>query len=114
LVDDLQRSITYYCERLGFALEFTYESFYASVVRDGCAIHLKHGPAAPQERERRKNDEHLDAYVTVTGVSELFAELKRRGAVLLKPLENRQWGCQDFYVEDPDGYVLCFSERQRS
>src|SRR4030095_8395236 len=43
LVDDLARSIEYYCRCLGFALDFNYEGFYASVSRDGCAIHLKGG-----------------------------------------------------------------------
>jgi hypothetical protein len=28
----------------------------------------------------------------------------------LRPLERRPWGTRDFYVEDPDGYILCFSE----
>jgi hypothetical protein len=23
---------------------------------------------------------------------------------------ERPWGTRDFYVEDPDGYILCFSE----
>ena len=25
-------------------------------------------------------------------------------------LEQRPWGARDFYVEDPDGHILCFSE----
>jgi len=41
LVDDLDAAIEYYCGRLGFALDYCYESFYASVSRDGFAIHLK-------------------------------------------------------------------------
>jgi hypothetical protein len=24
--------------------------------------------------------------------------------------EERPWGRREFYVEDPDGYILCFSE----
>ena len=35
LVDDLDAAITYYRGRLGFELDFRYESFYASVSRDG-------------------------------------------------------------------------------
>src|SRR5579864_8515401 len=42
LVDDLGRAIAYYCDKLGFELAFEYQSFYASVTRDGFAIHLKH------------------------------------------------------------------------
>jgi hypothetical protein len=30
---------------------------------------------------------------------------------VVKPLEERPWACLDFYVEDPDGYILCFSEQ---
>ena len=38
LVDDLDRAVAYYRDRLGFELDFIYESFYASVSRDGSAV----------------------------------------------------------------------------
>jgi uncharacterized glyoxalase superfamily protein PhnB len=41
----------------------------------------------------------------------MFDELKSRGAHIIRSLEERPWGCKDFYVEDLDGYLLCFSER---
>jgi uncharacterized glyoxalase superfamily protein PhnB len=110
LVDHLDRAIAYYCDQLGFALDFKYESFYASVSRDGFAIHLKCAPRLAAEREHRKQNEHLDAYISVAGVRALFSELEKRGARVIRPLEERPWACTDFYVEDIDGYVLCFSE----
>ena len=110
LVDDLERAIQYYCDRLGFALDFKYESSYASVSRDGFAIHLKCAPKSAADREHRKQNEHLDAYISVSGVQDLCSELEQRGAHVIKSLEERPWACLDFYVEDPDGYVLCFSE----
>ena len=110
LVDDLDRSIAFYRDRLGFGLDFIYQSFYASVSRDGFAIHLKHGPKVAADRAHRKQNEHLDAHISVTGVRALFSEFQMRGAEVLKPLEERPWACLDFYVEDPDGYILCFSE----
>ncbi len=114
LVDDLDRAIAYYCDQLGFKLDFKYRSFYAGVVRDGCTIHLKHGERLSGDREHRKQNEHLDAYISVAGIRELFGELERRGARVLKPLEERPWACTDFYVEDADGYILCFSEPRPS
>lgn len=111
LVDDLDRAITYYRDNLGFEVDFVYESFYASVTRDGFAIHLKCSPQAPGYRDFRKQNEHLDAYIDVSGVRELFRELEARGARVMKPLEEQPWACVDFYVEDADGNVLCFSER---
>lgn len=112
LVDNLDRAIAYYRDKLGFELDFDYESFYASVTRDGFAIHLKHAPKLAGDRERRKQNEHLDAFISVSGIRALFSELERRGAKIIKPLEERPWACLDFYVEDPDGYILCFSEQR--
>jgi catechol 2,3-dioxygenase-like lactoylglutathione lyase family enzyme len=110
LVDDLDRAIAYYRDKLGFELDFVYQSFYASVTRDGFAIHLKHGPRLAGDKDHRKQHEHLDAYISVSGIRGLFSELEMRGAEVVKPLEQRPWACLDFYVEDPDGYILCFSE----
>lgn len=110
LVDDLDRAISYYRDKLGFELDFKYQSFYASVTRDGFAIHLKDAPKLAADREYRKQNEHLDAYISVSGIRGLFTELEMRGAKVIKPLEERPWACLDFYVEDPDGYILCFSE----
>jgi len=110
LVDDLERSLRFYEERLGFTRDFVYEGFYASVSRGGAVIHLKCAPKLEAERAHRQAEEHLDAFLAVTGVEELHAELAGRGATIARPLERRPWGARDFYVEDPDGYVLCFSE----
>jgi catechol 2,3-dioxygenase-like lactoylglutathione lyase family enzyme len=111
LVDDLARSIEYYCRCLGFELDFNYEGFYASVSRDGCAIHLKAAPKTVADGAHRKQHEHLDAFIALSHVAALHDELRSRGALVTKPLEDRPWSARDFYVEDPDGYILCFSEQ---
>lgn len=110
LVDDLSVAIAYYRDKLGFDPDFIYQDFYASVSRDGAAIHLKCAPKIAADRTHRKRNEHLDAYVDVRGVDALFEELESRGARITRTLELRPWACKDFYVEDPDGYILCFSE----
>ena len=110
LVDDLASAVAYYREQLGFREDFVYESFYASVSRDSVPIHLKCAPKTVSDRQLRKQEEHLDAFVAVTAVDALYLELQKRGARITKPLQERPWGHTDFYVEDPDGYILCFSE----
>jgi catechol 2,3-dioxygenase-like lactoylglutathione lyase family enzyme len=111
LVADLGISIAFYEQRLGFRCDFVYDGFYASVSRDDATIHLKCAPKLEQERAHRRDGEHLDAHMTVAGVRELRDELLGRGAPITKPLEERPWGTVDFYVEDPDGYILCFAQR---
>jgi catechol 2,3-dioxygenase-like lactoylglutathione lyase family enzyme len=110
LVDDLEAAIGYYRDRLGFSLDFSYAGFYAAVSRDGVLVHLKCASKTQSDRAHRREHEHLDAYVAVSGVEALHAELRSRGARILKPLGARPWGHADFYVEDADGYILCFSE----
>lgn len=110
LADDLAAAIAYCRDKLGFGVDFCYDSFYAGVSRDGVAIHLKCAPKTRSDRTHRKQNEHLDAYIGVTGVRTLHDELRSRGALIVKSLEARPWSCIDFYVEDLDGYILCFGE----
>jgi uncharacterized glyoxalase superfamily protein PhnB len=110
LVDDVAVAIAYYRDRLGFELEFCYDSFYAAVSRDGFAIHLKCAPKTLADRAHRREHEHLDAYIGISDARALHEELRARGARITRPLEAQPWACIDFYVEDPDGYILCFSQ----
>lgn len=71
LVDDLHAAIAYYRGKLGFDLDFCYESSYASVSRDGFSIHLKCAPKTIADRTHRQQHEHLDAYIWVLGVASL-------------------------------------------
>jgi catechol 2,3-dioxygenase-like lactoylglutathione lyase family enzyme len=110
LVDNLNDSLAFYEQRLGFSRDFVYEGFYASVSRDRAVIHLKCAPKLEAERAHRRSGEHLDIYLAVSGAREMHDELVGRGAPIVRQLEQRPWGTRDFYVEDPDGYILCFSE----
>jgi catechol 2,3-dioxygenase-like lactoylglutathione lyase family enzyme len=110
LVEKLNDSLIFYEQRLGFSRDFVYDGFYASVSRDRAVIHLKCAHKLEAERAHRRAEEHLDAFLAVSGVRELHEELVGRGAPIIKPLEHRPWGASDFYVADPDGYILCFSE----
>ena len=110
LVEKLTDSLHFYEQRLGFSRDFVYQDFYASVSRGRAVIHLKCAPKLEAERAHRRSEEHLDAFLSVSGVQELHDELVGRGAPITRRLEQRPWGTRDFYVEDPDGYILCFSE----
>ena len=40
-----------------------------------------------------------------------FYECVANGVTILKPLAPTAWGTKDFYVEDPDGYIISFGGR---
>lgn len=110
LVDDLERSIKYY-EKLGFAFGEPWEGFYAIGLLDGLELHLKEGPKSPEDRRYRREHEHLDAAAGVDGIEAFFSQCVANGVTILQPLAPTEWGTKDFYVEDPDGYVISFGGR---
>ena len=110
LVDDLPRSMSYY-EKLGFTFADPWEGFYAIGLRDGLEIHLKESPRNSAEREYRRAHEHLDAAAGVDGIEAFYDACVANGARIVKPLQDTAWGTKDFYIEDPDGYIISFGGR---
>jgi len=107
LVDDLMRSMTYY-RKLGFTFSEPWDGFYAIGHLDGLELHLKEAPKNPAERHYRREHEHLDAAAGVDGIEAFYAQCVANGVPVLRPLATTAWGTKDFYVEDPDGYVISF------
>ncbi len=110
LVDDLARSIAYY-RKLGFTFGEPWDGFYAIGQVDGLELHLKEAPKNADERRHRRANEHLDAAAGVDGIEAFHAQCVANGATIIRPLAPTPWGTKDFYVEDPDGYVVCFGGR---
>ena len=110
LVDDLERSMSYY-EKLGFTFGEPWDGFYTIGRIDGLELHLKEAPKNDDERRHRRHNDHLDAAAGVEGIEAFFAQCVANGATILKPLMPTAWGTKDFYVEDPDGYIICFGGR---
>jgi uncharacterized glyoxalase superfamily protein PhnB len=114
LVDDLSEAIGYYCDRLGFEPDFAYESFYASVSRDGFSIHLKCAPKTVADRTHPKQNERFDAYVGVRGIEALFDELKSKEAHIIRSIEERPWQALFAHTECRMGSELTASFSWRS
>jgi RNA polymerase sigma factor (sigma-70 family) len=108
LVDDLQRTIAYYRDRLGFEFGEPWGGFYAIGLKDGLELHFKCAPKNASERAHRRDNEHLDASAGVEGIDAFYKQCVDAGVKVIKPLAPTPWGTKDFYVEDPDGYIICF------
>ena len=110
LVDDLERSIAHY-RKLGFKFGAPWDGFYAIGELDGLELHLKKSPKNLADRQWRRDHEHLDASAGVDGIEALYERCIAQSLTILKPLAATPWGTMDFYVEDPDGYIICFGGR---
>ena len=113
IVKDLQVSISYYLERLGFQLDFQGPDdgpYYAGVSRDGIGIMLKAilPDVLPQPNHTRHEWARWDAYIYTLDPDALFDELSQRGASFVKTLSFIDEGLWGFEVTDADGYVIAF------
>ena len=109
LVPDIEHSIEFYTKKLGFEIDFRYEDFYAGITKDGWSIHLKSGKPLLEERKSRRNHEGLDIVLSVDGIESLYEELTKKSIDIIQPLREMPYG-KEFYVADPDGYILAFME----
>ena len=110
LVTDMNRSIEFY-NKLGFEVDFLYEDFYLGISRDGYSIHLKSGKPAIEERQNKKNNEHLDIVFSVDKIEDLYEEFRNQSIDILQPLRDSPYG-KEFYIADPDGYIIAFLEEK--
>jgi uncharacterized glyoxalase superfamily protein PhnB len=104
VVEDVERSVQYYKEVLGFRVDMI-DCGFALVSRDKVSIMLQqkavgqchhHGPMA--------------GYVWVNNVDGSRDELEARGATVCRPVADMRWGTREFEVQDPDGYLLRFGQ----
>lgn len=112
IVTDVDRTIAFYRDRLGFATTFREPDespFFAILVRDGAQLFIKsEGGIAPVPNSARHPHMRLDAFVYAPDPDALAADFIAHGASFSKPLEDTHDGLRGFEVTDPDGYVLFF------
>lgn len=119
LVDDIGRSIGFWCGPCGFRVRYARpEEGFAYLVRGGAHVMLDQAGlgrdwiAAPLERPFGRG---INLQLRVVDVEPIAAALAERGAALFSPLETRWYrvddqdaGVRQFVVADPDGYLLRF------
>lgn len=115
IVANLEASVAWYIERLGFVLDFQGpddDPYYGRVSRDGIGIMLKviSPDVLPRPNHTRHEWARWDAYIYTRDPDALFAEFTSRGASFVKVLSFIDAGLWGFEVRDCDGYVLAFAD----
>src|SRR4051812_45131505 len=94
-VADLDASLAYYTDVLGFTLDWR-DRIFAQVARGQSALMISQG-----------NQGHAGTwvYVGVSDADALLTEIQPRGAIVRHPPTNYPWGARELHVSDPDGNV---------
>lgn len=120
---DLQKSLQFYCDVLGFAIDYQRpEDGFAYIVREGARLMLEvinYGSQrtwlpAPLEQPFGRG---INLQITVQQVDNLYATVQAAKIPIFWPLED-QWyrvadryvGNRQFVIQDPDGYFLRFAQ----
>lgn len=110
-VKDIQRSVAYYRDVLGFATNRIWGEppCFAMPQRDGFTIMLSQAEDPLIVRPNGSLDA-WDAYVWVLDADALFEEFTSKGVLVgCPPQDQLYYGNREFTVKDPDGYVLAFA-----
>ena len=114
-VNDLAKSLAWYCDVIGFTLDEKYE-------REGKlqAVSLKAGDVrillgqddGAKGWDRVKGVGSSLQMSTAQNVDELAARIKERGGKLESEPTDMPWGARVFRVADPDGFKIAISTEQ--
>ena len=111
-VKDVEASLRFYCDRLGFTNPWRYEedakACVAEVDRQGCALLL--ASTWPEKTDRglifiSLNVEPPTREAAVAGLDSLRAELESKAV----PVKDGSWGYRLLVVDDLDGNQLLFN-----
>ena len=99
-VSDLDASLKYYTEVLGFSERFRFGD-YAGVEYGDIQIHLS-GPKATNKRAVGQGG----IYIFCDDVDGYHEEVSARGARIQAAPRDYEYGMRDFVIEDPDANLI--------
>lgn len=107
---DLERSIRFYTEQLGFEVAFRFRDFYAGIRAGSRIFHLKLVDEPDPSIATVRGGEHVHLFFQVDGVAAAAAELESRGVQLRRGVHETDWNARAFVAEDDQGHTLVFHE----
>jgi catechol 2,3-dioxygenase-like lactoylglutathione lyase family enzyme len=113
-VSDFNKARSFYTEKLGFELVFTYGEppFYGQVRREKALLNLRLICEPVFVGDVREREELVSAGFTLgsaAAIRQLFAEYQSAGVDFFRPLKQEPWGARTFFVRDPFGNLLLFA-----
>ncbi|MGD0862182.1 MAG: VOC family protein [Candidatus Limnocylindrales bacterium] len=111
ITPDVRRTAAYYREIFGFTVVEHYdaEEAFATIYRDDVEIILVQARHGDVQSNAARHGAGFDIYLdpdTVEGVDSMCAELKAKGARILREPAMTTYGSYEFVVEDVDGRLI--------
>jgi catechol 2,3-dioxygenase-like lactoylglutathione lyase family enzyme len=118
IVAEVDRSLAFYRDVLGFTVEQTVPDaspLVFAIVKSGVVELFLNAPGPALEEypafKGRPIGGTLTLFVRVAGIRAVYEELAPKVNVVM-PLEKKWYGVTEFAFTDPDGYVITFAEQE--
>ena len=109
---DLAASVRFYTTKVGLALDFQYEDFYAGIRAGGQLFHLKLVDEKDPSIAFVEKGDHFHLYLETDDADATAAARKRNGIRLVKDVHETPWGTREFSIKDDQGHTLYFGQRR--
>jgi catechol 2,3-dioxygenase-like lactoylglutathione lyase family enzyme len=107
---DMDSSIRFYTEKLGFSVEFRYEDFYTGIRAGSHVFHLKLVDEKDPSIPYVDHGDHFHLYLETNGVAAFAAQVKASGVPLVKDVHETPWGTREIVIRDDQGHTLYLGE----
>jgi catechol 2,3-dioxygenase-like lactoylglutathione lyase family enzyme len=107
---DLEASIRFYVDKLGFTLAFRWEDFYAGLCAGDAELHLKRVDAPDPSIAHVAEGDHVHLYIHVDDIDACDDALRARGVPVLQGPVDRPWNTREIVLRDDQGHTLYLSQ----
>jgi len=107
---EMESSIRFYTQQLGFSVEFKYQDFYAGIRCGDFLLHLKLVDAQDPSIPYVDDGGHLHLYMETDDVTTLAAQLQASGVDLVQNVHETPWSTKEMVVHDDQGHTLYFGQ----
>lgn len=107
---DMAASIRFYTEKLGFAVEFRYQDFYAGIRAGSQVFHLKLVDEMDPSIAYVEEGGHFHLYLVNDDARGFADELKARGVPLVADVHETEWSTRELVFHDDQGHTIYAGE----
>ncbi|MBC7829184.1 MAG: VOC family protein [Chitinophagaceae bacterium] len=107
---NIEKSLSYYSEILGFSVDFKYGDplTYAGVKSGNAEIYFTLDPDMAQLFQKEECNPEI--FIWVVDAGHLFNIHAANGAEIIEPVSDRPWGARQYVVREINGYHLKFAQ----
>ncbi len=116
MVDNMKDTVKYYTDILGFSIKISFPEdnpFFVSILNENVEIMLYTREEFSKEIPKFKDMKvggSIALFIEVSNIKDMYKRIKGR-VNIVQELHDTSYGTTEFSIEDINGYILMFNEK---